>query len=181
MKAPSGRRRPSAYIGGRNSCKAKREAPAHSRRGLIRFSGGEVLPDQRVYTREEVLFAQVEELLGRIALTEEEVDALIADAHALELRSAGSSGTRAAQLKCELAAMDTRSGRLLDGFLDGTVPAAAYRSKADSLDEQREVVQRVLWNLTISDGRIASYQLKRPFAVLEKDPSGAFVSSWWAM
>ena len=77
--------------------------------------------------------------------------------------------------------MDTRSGRLLDGFLDGTVPAAAYRSKADSLDEQREVVQRVLWNLTISDGRIASYQLKRPFAVLEKDPSGAFVSSWWAM
>ena len=31
------------------------------------------------------------------------------------------------------------------------------------------------------DGRIASYQWKDPFALLEKEPSGAFKVPWWAI
>ena len=46
---------------------------------------------------------------------------------------------------------------------------------------KRQVVSQLLWNLTLKDGRIASYQYKRPFAVLQKDSSGAFVSTWWVM
>jgi hypothetical protein len=149
----------------------------------------------RACTREEVLSAQIEELLASISLSPEEADALIADA------------------------------RLLDAYLDGTVPAESYREKADQLSEDRRalelqlselaeggdftsslvedrvrfvrsaqiayatgdastrraVVSQLLWNLTLKDGRIASYQYKRPFAVLQKDPSGAFLSTWWAM
>ena len=46
---------------------------------------------------------------------------------------------------------------------------------------RRKVVSQLLCNLTVQDGNIASYQYKRPFAVLEKDPSGAFLNTWWAM
>jgi site-specific DNA recombinase len=177
------------------------------------------------YTREEVLSAQIEELLASITLSPEEADALIADARLLQERSAGSAGARAAHLERELAAIKARDARLVDAYLDGTVRAESYRTKADSLAEERrglelqlselteggeaasslvedrvrfaqsaqlayangdastkrEVVSQLLWNLTLKDGRIASYQYKRPFAVLEKDPSGAFLSTWWAM
>jgi hypothetical protein len=53
----------------------------------------------------------------------------------------------------------------------------------DAADDatKREVLAGVLWNLTVKDGNIASYQYKRPFAVLQKDPSGAFLNTWWAM
>jgi hypothetical protein len=46
---------------------------------------------------------------------------------------------------------------------------------------RREVVSALLWNLTLKDGNRASYQYKRPFAVLQKDPSGAFLNAWWAI
>jgi hypothetical protein len=32
----------------------------------------------------------------------------------------------------------------------------------------------------VEGGRIASYQYKDPFGVLEKDASGAFLNVWWA-
>jgi hypothetical protein len=35
--------------------------------------------------------------------------------------------------------------------------------------------------LTPTDGRIASYQYKRPFGVLEQDSKGAFSHTWWAI
>ena len=35
--------------------------------------------------------------------------------------------------------------------------------------------------LTVSDGRIALYQYKRPFGVLEQDSKGAFSHTWWAL
>ena len=190
-----------------------------------RCTHGRGMCGNRSYTREEVLSAQIEELIASITLSPEEADALIADARLLEERSAGSAGARAAHLEREIAAIKARDARLLDGYLDGTVPAESYRQKADALAEvrrglelqlselaegggfasslvedrvrlaqsaqlayangdaptRRAVVSQLLWNLTLKDGRIASYQYKRPFAVLQKDPSGAFLSSWWAM
>ena len=53
---------------------------------------------------------------------------------------------------------------------------------ADGTDEdRREIVSTVLCNLTVKDGRIASYQYKRPFGVLEQDSQGAFCHKWWAI
>jgi hypothetical protein len=44
---------------------------------------------------------------------------------------------------------------------------------------RKEVVASLLCNLLVEDGRIASYQYKGPFGVLERDSSGAFLHSWW--
>ena len=42
-----------------------------------------------------------------------------------------------------------------------------------------EVLQTLLWNLDVEDGRIASYQYKDPFGLLEMESSGAFIHQWW--
>jgi len=51
---------------------------------------------------------------------------------------------------------------------------------ADEAD-RLEVLNSVLCYLGVEDGRIASYQWKGPFKLLEMEPSGAFKHSWWAM
>lgn len=62
-------------------------------------------------------------------------------------------------------------------------PLWALVSGAVTGDEnaRREVVTALLCNLKVQDGRIASYQYKDPFGVLEMDSSGAFCHSWWAL
>ena len=57
---------------------------------------------------------------------------------------------------------------------------ARLRFAGGTDEEKREVVSAVLCNLTVADGRIASYQYKRPFGVLEQDSKGAFSHTWWA-
>lgn len=177
------------------------------------------------YTRAEVMEAQIGELLSRIELAPELIDALIADAKLLDAERGNSSVSERESLSGELAANAARQGKLLDVYLDGTVAADAYRAKADALEaerralelrlseltetpgaasalveqrarmaggarlrfaggtdeEKREVVSSVLCNVTVQDGRIASYQYKRPFGVLEQDSKGAFSHTWWAM
>ena len=49
------------------------------------------------------------------------------------------------------------------------------------LDLKRRTLAAVLCNATVEDGRIASYQYKDPFGVLEMSPEGAFCESWWAI
>ncbi len=46
---------------------------------------------------------------------------------------------------------------------------------------KREELQKVLCNLDVEEGHIASYQWKGPFELLEMESSGAFLHSWWAM
>jgi len=177
------------------------------------------------YARAEVMEAQVDELLSRIELAPDLIDALIADARLLEAERGSSTVSERESLQGELTANATRQGKLLDAYLDGTVAADAYRAKSDSLEsarralelrlaelteapgaasalveqrarlaggarlrfaggtdeEKREVVSSVLCNVTVQDGRIASYQYKRPFGVLEQDSKGAFSHTWWAM
>jgi len=46
---------------------------------------------------------------------------------------------------------------------------------------RRRVLQTVLLNACIEDGAIVSYQLKRPFEYLLRDPKGAFCFPWWTI
>jgi hypothetical protein len=46
---------------------------------------------------------------------------------------------------------------------------------------RRETIQTALCNLTVQEGRIASYQYKGPFGVLEMSPEGALLHPWWAL
>jgi site-specific DNA recombinase len=177
------------------------------------------------YTREEVLTAQIDELLSRIELAPELIDALIADAALLDAERGSSVDAERQSLEAAISAVAARQDKLLNAYLDDAVPVDAYRVKADSLadeqralelrlaeltetpqsasalveqrarfaggarlrfaggtdEEKREVVSAVLCNLTVQDGRIASYQYKRPFGVLEQDSQGAFSHTWWAM
>ncbi|MDO8915387.1 MAG: hypothetical protein Q7W16_04820, partial [Coriobacteriia bacterium] len=52
----------------------------------------------------------------------------------------------------------------------------AFHNGSD--EEKREVLATVLCYLQVSDRNIASYQYKRPFDVLKKDPEGAFCLAW---
>lgn len=114
-------------------CGCQITAGVHKGHVYYRCTHGRGSCGNRTYTREEVLSAQVEELLSRITLSPEEADAMIADARLLQERSAGSSVARAAHLEQELAALKARDARLLDAYLDGTVPAESYREKAEKL------------------------------------------------
>lgn len=95
-----------------------------------------------------------------------------------------------AQLQEELGTFELRLSRLdaapSETFTQveklASVAAGAWVSFAEGSDElRREVLATVLSNLTVRDGRIASYQYKDPFGVLEMDSSGAFGHSWWAL
>ncbi len=180
---------------------------------------------QRKYTREELLFQQVEEILATIEITPDIVAMLVADSRALdaERRDGGSSEVK--RLSQGLMEIDAKASRLLDGYLEGVVPADAYRAKVDELsreriafeqrlktlsncafdataqvealantaasartrfaeastDGKRKVLSTVLLNAHLGDGDIVSYQLKRPFEYLRRDPKGAFCHPWWAI
>ena len=112
--------------------------------------------------------AQVDELLAAITLSPEEADALTDERRGLELQlSELAEGGGFASSLVEDRVRLAQSAQL--AYANGDAPT------------RRKVVAQLLWNLTLKDGRIASYQYKRPFAVLEKDPSGAFLNTWWAM
>jgi hypothetical protein len=169
--------------------------------------------------------AQVEEILGRIEIGPEVLEALVADCETLleEKRAELAPGILAA--KGELSALKAKEKKLLDAYLDGAVPSEVYRERAEELQGMRrglelriaeagkeeldpivqvrdlasrassarvtfqdaaeedrlEVLNSVLCYLDVEEGRIASYQWKDPFELLEMEPSGAFVHPWWAM
>lgn len=94
--------------------------------------------------------------------------ALAAKLRALELRLTALSET-----PVEASALVDERVRMAGGA------GLHFAGTAD--EEKREVVSSVLCNVTVQEGRIASYQYKRPFGVLEQDSKGAFCHTWWAM
>ena len=62
-----------------------------------------------------------------------------------------------------------------------TAASARVAFSEASVDGKRRVLAGVLLNASVAGGEITSYQLKSPFEVLQKDPSGALINSWWAM
>ncbi|HSK48376.1 MAG TPA: hypothetical protein VLA05_10295, partial [Coriobacteriia bacterium] len=61
--------------------------------------------------------------------------------------------------------------------------AAGARIQFATADTEgkRRLLDSVLLNAHLQDGKIASYQLKRPFEYLRRDPKGAFCFEWWAI
>lgn len=200
-------------------------AGVHKGHVYYRCTHGKGACSNVAYTRAEVMEAQIDELLSRIELSPDLIDALIADAALLQAERGCSTETERQAMEAGIAATAARQDKLLNAYLDDTVPADAYRAKAEALaseqralelrlaeltespvtasalvadrariagaarlrfaggtdEEKREVVSAVLCNVTVADGRIASYQYKRPFGVLEQDSKGAFSHTWWAM
>ncbi|MRS11496.1 MAG: recombinase family protein [Actinobacteria bacterium] len=62
-----------------------------------------------------------------------------------------------------------------------TAATARIAFEAADTEGRRQVLATVLSNATVEGGSIASYQLKRPFEYLRRDPKGAFYHSWWAI
>lgn len=206
-------------------CGCKITAGTHKGHVYYRCTHGKGECGQRSYTREELLMQQVEALLARVEIGPDIVAALAADAGLLESQRQGECEGQRLQLEREIAANKAKDARLLDAYLEGSVPVDSYRTKAEGLSElrgtlelrlhelsdpsmstaalveararqaslarlgfangdevaRREIASGLLCNLRVRDGRIASYQYKDPFGVLEMDSSGAFCRSWWAM
>lgn len=180
---------------------------------------------QNKYIREDLLMQQVDELLSRIEIGPEVVEALALDCERLLEEKREELGESLKAVSAEIASLRAKEKRLLDAYLEGQVAAELYREHAQELsskrsalelrlseaetaelapiqqvrdlarqassarltfqevsdENKREVVQSVLCNLDVQEGRIASYQWKGPFELLEMEPSGAFKHQWWAM
>lgn len=206
-------------------CGCKITAGSHKGHVYYRCTNGRGGCSQRSYLREEALMDEVAEILSRIAVDQEIVEALaecarIAEATQHERARRAQDGVARA-----LAANRSRASALLDGLLDGLVDEDAYRAKNEELQaerralelelsaverqgfrsshqvealarqgagahfdfthaspaEKRKVLETVLCNATIKDGRIANYQYKDPFGFLEMDSKGALRHQWWAI
>jgi site-specific DNA recombinase len=180
---------------------------------------------QRKYTREELLFAQVEEILASIEITPDLVGMLVRDAQKLDADERVNGSSEVKRLSRAITELDAKAGKLLDGYLDGVVAADAYRIKVDEIASERgtfeqrlsmlgqgardttaqvealamtaatarfrfstadtlgkrKVLRTVLLNAKLEGADIVSYQLKRPFECLRRDPKGAFYLPWWAI
>jgi DNA invertase Pin-like site-specific DNA recombinase len=200
-------------------------AGTHNQHVYYRCTHGKGECSQRSYIREDALMAEVESILGRVELTSEIVEALVADCESLLEEKSGELAKSLQIARSEVAAVTSKEKKLLDAYLDGAVPAEVYRERAEELastrralelriseaerqglqpieqlrdvalvaasarlrfqdaadEDKREVIQTVLCNFDEQEGHIASYQYKDPFALLEKEPSGAFKYEWWAI
>ena len=96
---------------------------------------------------------------------------------------------KCAELDTERVTLERRLTALAEvpEGLSAQVEALASQAASAFIDFQaaddatkREILSALLCYLNVEDGRIASYQWKDPFGVLEMDASGAFCSSWWA-
>ena len=186
---------------------------------------GREVCSQRKYTREELLMQQLDEILRSIEITPDIVEMLVADSRALDTQERGNGSAEVKRLSRAVTELDSKASRLLDGYLEGVVPAASYRTKVAEIaaerfafeqqllklskgacdktaqvealattaatarlrfneadtEGKRKVLSAVLLNADLNNGDIVSYQLKRPFECLLRDPKGAFNHPWWAM
>ena len=206
-------------------CGSKITAGTHKGLVYYRCTHGKGPCSQRSYTREEVLEAQVAEVLGSIAITPDIIEALVEEARIREQRDNSHVTAERSRIERSLASIRTKEAALLNHLLDGTIDKATYTAKAEELASDRLTLERglealdadltglseqveallrtgadahmhfeegdvelkrrtlaeVLCNLTVQEGRIASYQYKDPFGVLEMSPEGALLHPWWAL
>jgi len=65
--------------------------------------------------------------------------------------------------------------------LASAASSAVLTFQEASDNQKRDVLNTLLCNLDVQEGRIASYQWKGPFELLKMEPSGAFRYQWWAI
>ncbi len=83
---------------------------------------------------------------------------------------------RLASLKCGT----TDKTAQVEAVAKAAMGARSQFAKADT-EGKRRLLHAVLLNAELADSAIGSYQLKRPFEYLRRDPKGAFHHPWWAM
>ena len=144
------------------------------------------LADER---RDETRRAERERVSRALAASRERSGALL-DGLLDGVIDQGTYREKAAELSREAATLELRARELeaapSETFeqverLANIGAGAVYAFEAGSDEEKRDVLATVVCNLTVEQGRIASYQYKDPFGVLEMDSSGAFCHSWWAL
>ncbi len=98
--------------------------------------------------------------------------------------------TKVEEIASKRRAFEHRLDTLKNGPLDKTAQVEALALTAASArtrfaeaptDGKRKVLSAVLLNAQVEEGDIVSYQLKRPFECLRRDPKGAFCHPWWAI
>jgi len=126
---------------------------------------------QRTYTREELLMEQVEMVLSSIEIGPDIIEALVEGARILDAQEAEGRDTEREVLKGQMQALQRKAGKLIDAFLEGTVPADAYKPKADGLSSEIAALEQRLG--VLADGaRDTTKQVER----LAKLASGARVT-----
>ena len=140
-------------------CGAKITAGTHKGLTYYRCTHGKGDCSQRAYTREEALMAEVAEVLDRIAITPDIVDALVEEARAREGDAQRASTRDRGALDLALTQNRVRASALLDNLLDGVVSRDVYAAKVAELDRERGTLERRISALTESP-RDLSAQVK---------------------
>ncbi|MDP2232491.1 MAG: recombinase family protein, partial [Actinomycetota bacterium] len=125
-----------------SECGAKITAGTHKGLTYYRCTHGKGDCSQRAYTREEALMAEVAEVLDRIAITPDIVQALVEEARVREANALGASARDRGTLDAALAQNGVRSSALLDNLLDGVVTREAYAAKVAELGRERRTLEQ---------------------------------------
>ena len=125
-----------------SECGAKITAGTHKGHIYYRCTHGKGDCSQRSYTREDALIGDVTEVLERIAITPDFVEALVEEARVRENDAHGASERDRGTLDAALAHNGVRASALLDNLLDGVVSRDAYAGKAAELDRERGALER---------------------------------------
>jgi site-specific DNA recombinase len=83
---------------------------------------------------------------------------------------------RLASLKCG----PTDKTAKVEAVAKAAMGARSQVATADT-EGKRRLLNAVVLNAELTDCAIGSYQLKRPFEYLRRDPEGAFLHPWWAL
>jgi len=102
---------------------------------------------QRSYIREDLLMQQVESILAGITIGPDIVNALCRDAALLMEETRSESSEHRKSIERSLETSIRKESRLLDGYLDGTIPQSSYTAKVQSLSEERNALELALADL----------------------------------
>lgn len=95
----------------------------------------------RTYTREERLIGEVSELLSRIAVGPEIVEALVEEARVREAAASVAAVRARTELEVALNRNGQRAGALLDSLLDGIITREVYAAKDEELARERRALE----------------------------------------
>lgn len=116
-------------------------AGTHKEHVYYRCTHGKGDCSQSSYIREEVLMAEVEEILSRVEIGPEIVEALVADCEALLEEKGAELCTSLKAARDELSGLKGKEKKLLDAYLDGAVPVEIYRERAEELASSRRALE----------------------------------------
>jgi site-specific DNA recombinase len=116
-------------------------AGTHKEHVYYRCTHGKGSCSQKSYVREDVLSSEIEELLSRIEIGQEVIEALVADCEALLKEKSAELAQSHDAARSEIEAARGREKKLLDAYLDGAVPVEVYRERAEELSASRRALE----------------------------------------